>query len=350
MIEDQVKTSTRQSSPASSEELSTAEAEVPAEAEAYDDDYELRVEMWERSRQERDFLRRYRRRRILAWTLLTLSVILILLIAGAYTGRLPLQAPTVARIHGWYALLAASLGAAVGASELVSRYRDEPVRALGSMAAFMYLLVNAVISACTYFLLTRYGKAIIPTLVNDPLMRSIVAGFGAMAILRSKFFTLRTERGEDVSVGPDAAISTFLSAADRGVDRSRAANRLGLVFDRTSEISSYKEVKEFIRTSLWAFQNVRDDEQTKLRNRIKEIYEDGAEYPNDTLRLQALCYYILAIVGEQDFNQLMDNLVEYTKRRNMQAQSSEQIGETKKKKHTKDRGLSLPRPSLLARH
>jgi len=212
--------------------------------------------------------------------------------------------------HGLYIGLAALLGASVGTSELVSRYRDEPTQALRNWSAFTYLTLNAIVSISAYGLLTRYGKTLIPAIADDPLMRSIAAGFGAMAILRSKFFTLRTEKGEDIGVGPDAAISAFLSAADRGVDRKRAERRLKLVFDSASRVTSYENVREFITVSLLSFQNLNDNEKRSINDKINEIYgEKGRKnYPTDELRLQALCYQVLVIIGDYNFNRLIRNL------------------------------------------
>ena len=128
------------------------------------------------------------------------------------------------REHVGFVVLAAALGAIVGASELVSRYRDElstgggqqcrsdlpdpQCRRLGRCAA--------------YGLLTNYAVTLVPGLAGDRWMTAIVAGFGAMAVLRSKFFTIRTERGKTLPSDRDAAVTAFLAAADRGVDRSRA--------------------------------------------------------------------------------------------------------------------------------
>src|SRR5215207_8032182 len=120
---------------------------------------------------------------------LFLPTVLIVVILAAVVWLLYPRLPANGRAHTWFVLLAAALGVAVGASELVSRYRDEPVQALLSPSAFAYLSLNAVVSACVYGLLTRYSQALVPALADDPLMRSIAAGFGAMALLRSKFFT-----------------------------------------------------------------------------------------------------------------------------------------------------------------
>jgi hypothetical protein len=212
------------------------------------------------------------------------------------------------RQHTGYVVLAGSLGAIVGASELISRYRDEPILALRTTAAFMYLILNATISACAYGLLTRYADAIIPNLAQDQLLTSIVAGFGAMAILRSKFFTLRTEAGEDISVGPDAAVSAFLSAADRGVDRTRASRRLSLVFSRSSEIRPPVIGNDFLEISLAAFQNLDSDDKARVSEKITSVA--GSAYPPE-LKLQMICYAVLGVTGERNFNVMMDNLEKY---------------------------------------
>ncbi len=222
----------------------------------------------------------------------------------------------ILRDHGWYMLLSGVLGVSVGTSELVSRYRDEPTQALRSVPALTYLGLNALVSVCVYGLLTRYARTLIPALANDPVMRSITAGFGAMAVLRSKFFTLRTEKGEDIGVGPDAAISAFLSAADRGVDRTRAKRRLDLVFRSASRVTDYGYVKDFVKVSLLSFQNLNEAEKQSINNKIDEIYKgDNKNYPSDELKLQAMCYAVLIIVGEYNFNRLINNLIDFIKRR-----------------------------------
>jgi hypothetical protein len=87
--------------------------------------------------------------------------VLSLLALAAGAGFLIYQSPSASSVfkaNEWYVLLSATLGAAVGASELVSRYRDEPMRALRSMPAITYIILNALVSACIYGLLSRYAK------------------------------------------------------------------------------------------------------------------------------------------------------------------------------------------------
>lgn len=210
--------------------------------------------------------------------------------------------------HGGWAALAAFFGATVGASELISRYRDEPSRALATVPGATYVSVNALVSGLTYGLLTRYASGLFPGLANDPLMTSIVAGFGAMAILRSKFFTLRTASGESISVGPDAAISAFLDAADRGVDRTRASRRMTLVFQQASKVKRPVEGPDFLEISIAALQNLSDEDKSRFVKRIDAVKQ--TRYAPQ-MKLQALCYELLTLIGERNFFDLMNNLEKY---------------------------------------
>ena len=208
----------------------------------------------------------------------------------------------------WYVALSAALGAAVGASELLSRYRDEPMRALREHAR-CYLHRSQCPCFCLHLWL---AFALLPQDTNTSTsQRSSYAehhpaGFGAMAILRSKFFTLRTPQGEDIGIGPDAAVSAFLSTADRGVDRMRAQRRLEIVFQSTSRIPMLENLKDFIKVSLLSLQNLAD--RKDLNKKIDDIYNDKSSYPTPELKLQATCYEILVALGEYNFKRLINNL------------------------------------------
>jgi hypothetical protein len=157
-------------------------------------------------------------------------------------------------------------------------------------------------------------------------MRSITAGFGAMAILRSKFFTVRTEQGEDVGIGPDAAVSVFLSAADRGVDRARAKRRLDLVFKSADRIPKVENIKDFIKVALLSFQNL--VEREKLNKQIDSIYSDKSSYPNSRLKLHATCYAVLVVLGEYNFNKLINNLAVLNEREERKEAATEKLVNT----------------------
>jgi hypothetical protein len=239
------------------------------------------------------------------WTILTIIGLTVVIGLGVFFIVGDSYARHAFRANLWFIVLSAALGAAVGTSELVSRYRDDPMRALRSAPALTYIALNALVSACIYGLITHYAKTMIPALAKDPLMRSITAGFGAMAILRSKFFTIRTTQGEEVGIGPDAAVSAFLSAADRGVDRARAQRRLDLVFKSADRIPRLENVQNYIKVALLSFQNLTNRDQ--LNRDIDAIYTDNS-YPSSQLKLQATCYAVLVVLGEYNFNKLINNL------------------------------------------
>jgi hypothetical protein len=231
--------------------------------------------------------------------------ILFLVVAAAV---LIVDATTDLSSDARYALLSAALGATVGASEIVSRYRDEPMQALATSPAAIYMLMNAAVSAFTYGLLTTYAEAVIPALADDPLMRSIVAGFGAMAILRTKFFTLRTEGGEEVAIGPDAAVTAFLNAADRGIDRIRASRRLALVSQEAEKTLRPDAGGDFFLISLAAFQNLESEDKAK----IAKIIDDMKSAPfSPDLKLRAIAYGLLNVAGERNFLRVMEGLRAY---------------------------------------
>lgn len=225
----------------------------------------------------------------------------------------PLQAPESIRSflaqHYTYLILSMVFGGLVGASEIASRYRDEPFLAIVSLPGRVYLVFNAVISAFAYFLLQHYKDRIFPGLGNDLLLASVIGGFGAMVVLRSKLFSFKTESGETFSVGPDAAVSTLLSTVDRNIDRYRSFDRQALVFKETTRIGNPKEAPVFLRTFLASYQNLSDNEKKQLNEAIDRIIERTDL--DDRVKLMAISFGFLNISGDANFKALMALLDEF---------------------------------------
>lgn len=127
---------------------------------------------------------------------------------------------------GW-GLVSFIFGALVGLSEIISRYRDEPLHATANRYGASYLLLNGLMSTAAYGFLLRYPTQILPTVAPDPLMAALVAGFGAMAVLRSKFFIFRAEDGKEYPIGPSIVMEAFLRVLDRKQDPGAACGRGG---------------------------------------------------------------------------------------------------------------------------
>lgn len=207
--------------------------------------------------------------------------------------------------HWWSAYLALFIGTSVGAAELVSRYRDEPIVALTQTAGGIYLAIMGLTSFAAYLLLINYTDQVIPAAKDDQLLLALVAGFGAMALLRSKFFTLRTDQGDDIALGPDAAVSAFLNAADRNVDRHRADQRLDLVMKETAFSYQPARAKAFLEIQLAAFQNLSEGEKREFKSTIDTVF--ASQY-SDRLKLQAISYGLLNVTGEDTYRNIIDKL------------------------------------------
>lgn len=83
--------------------------------------------------------------------------------------------------------------------------------------------INAAASVGVFFVLRSARESIFPGI--GVLAGAVASGIGAMAILRPKFFIFRTTSDEEIPVGLAAILKSFLQAADRGIDRTRAAVR-----------------------------------------------------------------------------------------------------------------------------
>src|SRR5262245_59809338 len=126
------------------------------------------------------------------------------------------QVPTGLWTAAW-GLLSFAIGALTGISEIISRYRDEPLRATGNRYGLAYLLLNGLTAVIAYGFLLRYPTQILAPIAGDALLASLAAGFGAMAVLRSNFFIFRTEDGKEYPIGPYIVIETFLRMLDRKI-------------------------------------------------------------------------------------------------------------------------------------
>ncbi|MBV9210954.1 MAG: hypothetical protein JOZ52_10015 [Acidobacteria bacterium] len=209
-----------------------------------------------------------------------------------------------------YLLLSIFFGALIGAAEIVSRYRDEPVRALTYLPGLFYMAFNGAISASAFFLLMHFKDKLLPGVTSDPFLTSVVAGFGAMAIMRSKLFNFKTEAGESFSLGPDAVLNILLSTVDRQIDRHRSADRQELVYNQAINLKDPSQAPDFFNTFLVSYQNLSDNEKKSLAEIIKKIYENSS-LSNPRLRFMAASFAFLNIMGEKNFKDLIMHLRNY---------------------------------------
>lgn len=116
----------------------------------------------------------------------------------------------------------AFIGLLIASVELLGRYRAFPGAALLGAPGFLYLTVNAAACMVVFALSTafgwRFGVPDSASVGMVTLVRVIVSGFSAMALLRSSLFTL-TQGETTVDAGPSALLNGLRSLLDRLVDQ-----------------------------------------------------------------------------------------------------------------------------------
>jgi hypothetical protein len=179
---------------------------------------------------------------------------------------------------------AAAFGAVFGAAELLTRFRDEPWAAVGTKHGVAYVLINALVSAGVFALLVHSHETLFPDL--SVLWLALVAGFGAMALLRSKIFTFRTRAGDDVPVGIDAVVRAFLQATDRGVDRERADTRWAVTNQYLHDVDEKSLDPWFatVETHLSAYQSLTKEDTATLEAALATIKRSTAGHAARAVR------------------------------------------------------------------
>ena len=179
----------------------------------------------------------------------------------------------------WIAV--AALGAVVGASELISRYRDSPEAALRTWPALFYVAINAIASVGALHLIDAKGW-----FAQSQWTRILMAGVSAMAFFRTSLFVVRAG-DRDVGIGPSGFLQIFLSAADRAVDRKRAAARSAAVGDVMKGVDYHKAFQALPPYCLALMQNVSDEDQKAFRKALEEL-DRGQGDPGVKVRLLGL--------------------------------------------------------------
>jgi hypothetical protein len=208
-----------------------------------------------------------------------------------------------------WGIAAVVIGAIVGVSEILSRYRDEPLRATLNRYGVAYLVANGVVSGLAYGFLLRYPNDLLPRVAGDLVLTAVFAGFGAMVLLRSKLFIYRTEDGREYPIGPSIVIETLLRVLDRKIDRLRASERQRRVYEQMKDIVDFAAAANYLEASLLSFQNLSQEEKADIA-RIIEEYRQLKAWP-DALRIMAVGFAFLTIAGEENFDQVIGNLRAY---------------------------------------
>jgi hypothetical protein len=205
------------------------------------------------------------------------------------------------------AIVAAGLiGAVVGASELLTRYRDSSSAALRNLPAALYLAINAAASIAAYGVADIANWKFGTDATGNELraLQVAVGGFGAIALFRSSLFLVHPS-GQDVNVGPANILQSLLDATNREIDRTRGSERFPEVARMMQGVRFGEAYKVLPTLVLASMQNLSDEEQTALATQLKVLADSKLE---DWAKSLTLGLTLEALVGRRVLKASVDTL------------------------------------------
>ncbi len=201
-------------------------------------------------------------------------------------------------------VLAFAVGLGTSLVELLSRYRDEPLKVIAtSQFAWVYLLLNGLLALGAHALLLDSSFAETETEVRRAGL-AVASGLGAAVILRSRVFTARLG-DEQVSIGPGYVVDQLLSIIDAQIDRRRALQRVQIVVDVMKD-KDFDGARIHSSTMITGSrQNLSLQEQKDLANQIREVVD--RKIP-DQEKSYALGFILLDFMGEEFLKAVAVNL------------------------------------------
>jgi hypothetical protein len=198
------------------------------------------------------------------------------------------------------------LGGLVGGAELISRYRDAPVRAVYNLPAAIYIALNVAASIAVLKLIRVYGWKFGIAATGEGLRwaQVSIAGIAAMALFRTSLFTVHAG-DRDIGVGPSSFLQIFREASDRAVDRLRAKAR-GDQVSKLMEGIAYDKASEGLPPYCLALmQNVPNDEQVKLEESLELLDKEEID---PAIKVRILGLQLMNVVGPNVLIAAVDSL------------------------------------------
>jgi len=203
--------------------------------------------------------------------------------------------------ESWVPWVAVALvGGLLGATEILSRYRDEPLKCVISAPGLFYIFINMCASLTAYSLSKVFGWTIdLGSFPSGELKATsqqwtmvLVTGLSAMALFRSSLF-IRKVGDKDVGIGPGAVLATLLEKTDIYVDRVRAKKRVDDVNTIMTGLDFAKASAALPPYCLALLQNPSDEMQGTVKTAVDLIRLEVT----DEVRLRLLGLQLLNLVG-----------------------------------------------------
>jgi len=250
--------------------------------------------------------------RVLRW-LRPLIVAGVLLMIAFVFGGLALEPLLVLVPADWVVayLVVFALGGTVGGAELISRYKDQPTRAVTTTPAVFYISLNALGSIAALYLIWTYREKLnFPPKLEDwtsgvIVQAVLIAGFSSLLFFRTSIFKLRVG-DSDLAVGPSIVLDSLLTAADRAVDRVMAEPRAAFVHRVMAPISFEKAAVILPAHCLSLMQNVSSEESQRIRGVVDSL-RANKDMP-DKIKSLNLGLALLTVVGEDVLETAIEGL------------------------------------------
>jgi hypothetical protein len=197
---------------------------------------------------------------------------------------------------GWQLTIAGALAGAVGLAEIVARYRSEPSFALRRFTAWSYILVNVAAGVGALFLVRAFGWTFGQE-DNVDLWRSLIAGFGALAVFRSSLFVTKIGENE-VNIGPSQVLTSILDTFDRAIDRKCAAKIAdGISQKELDELAPDRVISTLPVLCLSLMQNFSTADQALLATALEKVKKD--EGLDEPARMRATIVHLSKFLGNE---------------------------------------------------
>jgi hypothetical protein len=190
------------------------------------------------------------------------------------------------------------LGGVTGCGELMTRYRDAPVRALTNLSAGAYIALNVIAGVSALALMRVFSIDFGLTGAEERWTQVLVAGFAALAFFRTSIFIARVGN-QDIGMGPSGVLQALLKVADRGVDRTRAKARARQVASAMKNVSFEKAQVALPSYCFALMQNVTTDEQEAVaQNIVGKLRNADEKLMSDSTKALALGLALMNVVGD----------------------------------------------------
>ena len=193
-------------------------------------------------------------------------------------------------------LLAVAVGAAVGLSELLSRYSWSLGSILSSVAGWSYLLLNGGVAALAYRAAMDWGFGNV--LQGKPeFWRVVLVAIGAMFLLRSSLAQVRFGSHE-VGIGLVTILEVFSRRAERRLDQAVASERWSRV-DKACTKLTYRATRAYWTAVVdTALASQSEGERAAFRAAVEKIDEMPVD---DDTKMRLLAMALWELLGNSLF-------------------------------------------------